>query len=173
MKKEALFDAIVSGNDERIHRICRYYSHSPEDHKDIYQEVLVNIWKSLDGFRGDAAVTTWVYRVAVNTALTFSGKAYRNMQLRVDWNKNNLYMVHDEEALEEKMLQEKQLEQLQNELNLLSVIDKALISLMLEGLTMREIADIIGITESNVKVKIHRVKAFLKDKLTTNHHEYV
>ncbi|MFO7638157.1 MAG: sigma factor-like helix-turn-helix DNA-binding protein [bacterium] len=71
----------------------------------------------------------------------------------------------DEENLKEKLKQEEQLEQLQTELNQLSVIDKALISLMLEGLTMKEIADVIGITEPNVKVKIHRVKTQLKEKL--------
>ena len=67
--------------------------------------------------------------------------------------------------LEERLLQEKQYEKLQMELNQLSVIDKALISLMLEGLTMKEIADVIGITEPNVKVKIHRIKEQLKEKL--------
>ena len=173
MKKEEQFNVLVSENDERIRRICRYYSKSLEDHKDIYQEVLVNIWKSMDNFRGDSAITTWVYRVAVNTALTFSGKAYRHMQLKVDWNVHNLNVMYDETTLKDKMLQEKQMAILQCELNQLSVIDKALMSLMLEGLTMREIADIIGITESNVKVKIFRVKAFLKSKLNKVHYEYV
>lgn len=137
----------------------------PEDQKDMYQEVLVNIWKSLDSFRGDSAMSTWIYRVAVNTSLTYTGKAYRHMKLMVNGETQNLNSVLDEENLKEKLEQENQLEQLQTELNRLSVIDKALISLMLEGLTMKEIADVIGITEPNVKVKIHRVKAQLKEKL--------
>lgn len=165
MKKEEKFNAIVSENSERIQRICRYYNSNTEDQKDMYQEVLVNIWKSLDSFRGDSAISTWVYRVAVNTSLSYTGKAYRRMKLMVNSDTQNLNSLMDEENLKEKLEQEEQLEQLQTELNQLSVIDKALISLMLEGLTMKEIADVIGITEPNVKVKIHRVKTQLKEIL--------
>ncbi len=171
MNKEEKFNAIVSENGERIQRICRYYNSNTDDQQDMYQEVLVNIWKSLDSFRGDSAMSTWIYRVAVNTSLSFTGKAYRNMKLMVNGNLHKLTVVLEEDGLKEKMLQEKQLECLQSELNQLSVIDKALISLMLEGLSMKEIADVIGITEPNVKVKIHRVKAQLKDKLKGTHNE--
>ncbi len=136
----------------------------------MYQEVLVNIWKSLDSFRGESALSTWIYRVAVNTSLTFTGKAFSHMKLMVNGNTKNLNSVLDDESLKEKLEQENQLEKLQNELNQLSVIDKALISLMLEGLSMKEISDVIGITEPNVKVKIHRVKTQLKEKLKGEKH---
>jgi len=131
----------------------------------MYQEILINIWKSLDSFRGDASVSTWIYRVAVNTSLSFTGKAFKKMKLIVNADSKNLDTVLDQNTIEEKLTKEAQFNQLQTEMNLLSVIDKAIISLMLEGLTMREIADIIGITESNAKVKIHRIKAHLKQKL--------
>ncbi|MBN2773188.1 MAG: RNA polymerase sigma factor, partial [Prolixibacteraceae bacterium] len=150
---------------ERIRSICRYYNSNPEDQKDMYQEVLVNIWKSLDNFRGDSAISTWVYRVAVNTSLTFTGKAFRHMKLIVNSDTKNLNSFLDDENLKEKLEEETRLDKLQVELNQLSVIDKALISLMLEGLSMKEVADVIGITEPNVKVKIHRIKQQLKDKL--------
>lgn len=165
MKKEEKFNAIVSENSERIRSICRYYNSNPEDQKDMYQEVLVNIWKSLDNFRGDSAISTWVYRVAVNTSLTFTGKAFRHMKLIVNSDTKNLNSFLDDENLKEKLEEETRLDKLQVELNQLSVIDKALISLMLEGLSMKEVADVIGITEPNVKVKIHRIKQQLKDKL--------
>jgi len=125
----------------------------------------VNIWKSLDNFKGNSSVSTWVYRVAVNTSLTFTGKAFKEMKLIVDVDAENFNHVIDEDILDSKQKQELQFEELQKELNLLSVIDKALISLMLEGLSMKEISDVIGITESNVKVKIHRVKENLRTKL--------
>lgn len=165
MSKEEKFNAIVSENSERIRNICRYYNSNAEDQKDMYQEVLVNIWKSLDSFRGDSALSTWVYRVAVNTSLTFTGKAFRHMKLIVNSDTANLNSILDDENLNEKLAQEQLLERMQSELNQLSVIDKALISLMLEGLSMKEIAEVIGITEPNVKVKIHRVKSHLKEKL--------
>ena len=165
MSKEEKFNAIVSENSKRIRNICRYYNSNAEDQKDMYQEVLVNIWKSLDSFRGDSALSTWVYRVAVNTSLTFTGKAFRHMKLIVNSETANLNSILDDENLNEKLAQEQLLERMQSELNQLSVIDKALISLMLEGLSMKEIAEVIGITEPNVKVKIHRVKSHLKEKL--------
>lgn len=165
MSKEEKFNAIISENSERIRNICRYYNSNAEDQKDMYQEVLVNIWKSLDSFRGDSALSTWIYRVAVNTSLTYTGKTFRHMKLIVNSETKNLNSVLDEESLKEKLHQENQFDKLQTELNQLSVIDKTLISLMLEGLSMKEIADVIGITEPNVKVKIHRVKAQLKEKL--------
>jgi RNA polymerase sigma-70 factor (ECF subfamily) len=128
---------------------------------------LVNIWKSLDKFRGDSAISTWIYRIAVNTSLSFSGKAYRNMNLNIEQSPQSLNILLDNDELELKQKKERQLEALETELNLLSIIDKALISLVLEGLSMREIADIIGLTEPNVKVKIHRIKETLKQQLTT------
>ncbi|KJF42100.1 RNA polymerase sigma factor [Draconibacterium sediminis] len=165
MTKEEKFNTIVSENGERIRNICRYYNSNVEDQKDMYQEVLVNIWKSLDSFRGDSAMSTWVYRVAVNTSLTFTGKAFRHMKLMVDSDTTNLNSILDDENLKQKLAEEKLLERMQLELNQLSVIDKALISLLLEGLSMKEIAEVIGITEPNVKVKIHRIKSQLKEKL--------
>ena len=88
------------------------------------------------------------------------------MKLIVNTDTQNLSSILDDEGLKDKQKEEKQFNLLQNELNMLSVIDKALISLMLEGLSMKEIADVIGINEPNVKVKIHRIKAQLKTKLT-------
>ncbi len=173
MNKEEKFKAIISENSDRIRRICRYYNGNQEDQKDMYQEVLVNIWKSLDNFRGDAAITTWIYRVAVNTSLTFTGKAYRRMKLLVYGDMQKVTTVIDDESLTEKLKKEQLLNQLQTELNQLPVMDKALISLMLEGISMKEIADIIGITEPNVKVKIHRIKTQLKEKLKNIDHENI
>ena len=165
MKKEELFNKIVAENSDRIRRICAYYNSNVHDQQDMCQEVLVNIWKSLDNFRGEAAVSTWIYRIAVNTSLQYTGKAYRNMKLFVSADSLHLSNVLDDADLIHKKMEEDRFEILQRELNLLSVVDKALISLMLEGLSMREIAEVIGITESNVKTKIHRIKIHLKNKL--------
>ena len=171
MKKEDRFNKIVEENGERIQRICRYYNANTEDQKDMYQEVLVNIWKSLDNFRGDSAISTWIYRIAVNTSLGFTGKSYKQMKLMVDADTQNLNSILDDENLKEKQKLDAQLDRLQNELNQLSVIDKAIISLVLEGLNLKEIAGIIGITEPNVRVKVHRIKAQLKSNLKGGKHE--
>ena len=166
MEKEEKFNSIVSENSIRIRRICSYYNANADDQKDMYQEILVNIWKSLDHFNGNSAISTWIYRIAVNTSLSYTGKAYKNMKLMIDADTQNLNSILDEENLDLKTEQDKALENLQIEMNLLSVIDKTLLSLLLEGLSMKEISDVVGITESNVKVKIHRIKTHLKKQLT-------
>ncbi len=166
--KEEQFKKIVAENGDRIARICRYYNPDKEDQKDMHQEILVNIWNSLDRFRGESAVSTWIYRIAINTSLSFTGKAFRHMKLQINTDQQNLNILLDDNEVELKLKQEANLEQLQNQLNQLSVIDKALISLLLEGLSMREIADVIGLTEPNVKVKIHRIKELLKQNMGKN-----
>jgi len=163
--KEEQFKKIIAENGDKIIRICRYYNPNTEDQKDMYQEILVNIWNSLDRFRGESSISTWIYRIAVNTSLSFTGKTFRQMKLQIHDDQQCLTVLLDDEELEIKLKREADLEQLQTQLNLLSVIDKALISLLLEGLSMREIADIIGLTEPNVKVKIHRIKEALKNQL--------
>ncbi|WP_430814659.1 RNA polymerase sigma factor [Carboxylicivirga sp. RSCT41] len=171
MKKEDRFNTIILENDERIRRICRYHNSNQTDREDMYQEILVNIWKSLDNFKGESNINTWIYRIAVNTSLSYTGKSFKKMKFLIDGDTHNLNALIDEEAMEEKMDLEAKLEQLQLELNTLSVIDKALVSLLLEELSMKEISLIIGISESNVKVKIHRIKAQLKTQLIYSNDE--
>jgi len=166
--KEDQFKRIIDENGGRIMRICRYYNSNTDDQKDMYQEILVNVWKSLDRFRGDSKISTWVYRIAVNTSLNFMGNAYKNMKLMIDKDVENLNVLFDDDETKLKEKQESNLETLQTQLNLLSVIDKAMITLMLEGLSTREIADIIGLTEPNVRVKIHRIKENLRSQLANN-----
>ncbi|MBI9038406.1 MAG: hypothetical protein JEY97_09760 [Bacteroidales bacterium] len=76
LKKEEIFRTIIKENKEKISNICRYYSSNEDDNNDIYQEVLINIWKSLENFRGESQLSTWVYRVSVNTALGFAKRKF-------------------------------------------------------------------------------------------------
>lgn len=162
-KKEEKFREVINDNKDRINSICRYYSSTDEDQKDMYQEVLINIWKSLDSFRGDAQLSTWIYRVAVNTAMGFANKEIRRQKIFLDKNDHlqNLMDV-DESVIKQK---EKLYETLENQINQLSVIDKIIITLVLESVGHKEIASVIGITEPNVRVKIHRIKNELKEVL--------
>ena len=130
----------------------------------MYQEVLINVWKSLDSFRGDAQLNTWIYRVAVNTAMGFANKEISRQKIFLDQKDNSLqnFMDVDENEVKEK---EKLFQVLENQINQLSVIDKIIITLVLESVNHKEIASVIGITESNVRVKIHRIKNELKETL--------
>ena len=160
--KEQKFNQIVTENSELIKRICRYYNNNVEDQQDMYQEVLINIWRSLDKFRGESKLSTFIYRIAVNVSITYASKSFKQSKLYVSADTENINEIIDEPHEDN----EQQIQQLHTALNTLSVIDKALISLVLEGLSMKEIANIIGITEPNVKVKIHRIKTYLKEELT-------
>ena len=160
--KEQKFNQIVKENSELIKRICRYYNQNTQDQEDMYQEVLINIWRSLDKFRGESKLSTFIYRIAVNVSMSYASKSFKQSKLYVNADTENIHEIIDE-PYEDKEIQ---IQQLHTALNTLSIIDKALISLVLEGLTMKEIANIIGITEPNVKVKIHRIKTYLKEELT-------
>ncbi|RPH31360.1 MAG: RNA polymerase sigma factor [Bacteroidales bacterium] len=169
-KKEERFNLIVKENHQKILKICKYYAPANEDQKDIYQEILVNIWKSLENFRGEAQESTWIYRIALNTAMGFAGKEFRRMRIVIDGGEKNLYNLFSEDDSDYK-LKENQINQLQDQLNQLSVIDKAIMSLVLEDLSMKEISEIIGITEPNVRVKVHRIKEILREKMNGGNYE--
>ncbi len=163
--KEEKFNKIVSENSERIQRICRYYNSNIAEQQDMYQEILTNIWKSIDNFRGDAKVSTWIYRIAVNVSISYVTKSIKQSQIYVNTDTENLGDIIEDNHIDDLINNEKQIEDLQNAINTLSVIEKAMISLMLEGISMKEIAKVIGITEPNVRVKIHRIKTQLKNQL--------
>lgn len=163
-KKEEIFRTIIRENKDKISGICRYYSSNEDDHNDMYQEVLINIWKSLENFRGDAQLSTWVYRVSVNTALGFAKKEIRRKKIFIRQDDERLrdLLDYDEGQIPEKEIM---LQSLENKINLLSVVDKIIITLVLESVSHKEIASVIGITEPNVRVKIHRIKNELKGML--------
>lgn len=165
VEKEIRFRKLVEENEARIRRICCYYAPTSEDRSDMYQEVLVNIWKSLDGFRGESSPGTWIYRIAVNTSLSYSGKHYNRMKLNVDV--DPVFLQNAFSSDDEYLIEEENRQMLQSELNQLSFIDKAIMGLVLEGLSTKQISDIIGITESNVRVKIHRIKTEIRERIAT------
>ena len=167
--KEDKFKRIIEENNGRIQSICRHYAPTPDDQKDMYQEILINVWKSLDSFRGEAAISTWIYRIAINTSLNYAGKSYKQMRLNVDVDSKSVQKTLIDESHDG--VGEEQLNLLRVELNQLNVIDKALMGLVLQELSTKEIADILGITEPNVRVKIHRVKEMLKQKMKGGRYE--
>ncbi len=170
VKKEDNFTQLVKENSERIMRICCYYGNGGISADDLYQEVLINIWKSLSKFRGESSVYTWIYRVAVNTCLTHAVKSNKYYSTKVTPSPSLLNNLADSELLD-KIEEEERYEKLSEEINLLSVIDKALISLVIEGLSTREISEVIGITEPNVRTKISRIKTELRLKFKIEKNE--
>jgi len=134
MSKEEKFRQVVDATDNRIRSVCRYYSQDREKQKDIYQEILVNIWKGLDSFRGDAQPGTWIYKIATNTAIGFVMKEQKRLNLEVVLEEKNLKYFSEDPEVQHLSDKENMLTELENQINQLSVIDKILISLLLEGL---------------------------------------
>jgi RNA polymerase sigma-70 factor (ECF subfamily) len=158
------YKEIIEGNQGRIRSVCRYYAGTSQDSEDLYQEILINVWRGLEKFRGDSQLSTWVYRIAVNTALSFVNKKnkYLNFNTYLDEGKAADLVGEDRDT---SVAHEKQLDLMADLINQLSVVDKIIMSLVLEDLSTKEIAEIVGITESNVRVKIHRIKEQLRDKV--------
>lgn len=163
--KEILFTRLISGNQERIFRICAYHTSSGDDCSDLYQQVLINIWQSLGTFRGDSAINTWIYRVAINTAIDFTRSENRRRKSVARYLDEYESIRTRLESGYDKIRQEHLLDEMWRQINQLSVIDKVIITLVLEELPSKEIADIVGITDASVRVKVHRIKENLKLKM--------
>ncbi len=163
--KEEQFRKIVAEQQERVWNICRHYARSVDDTHDLQQEVMINVWRNLGSFRGDAALSTWIYRIAVNTCLSYIMKENRRSGFNLSLDHKNVEQLMQEDETQEKLMQEQQLDELHNTINQLTVIDKLLISLSIEKVSTREMADIIGITEPNVRTKLHRIREELRTKI--------
>lgn len=169
-ERERRFRQLVSENKERIYRICVYHSSCREDCEDMFQQVLINIWSSLQNFRGDSKVSTWIYRIALNTTIDFNRAESRRMKNHHQM-MQEFSLVSGQEERWEKLRKEKMLEEIHTQIIQLSVIDKLIMSLFMEELSSREIAEVVGISEGNVRIKIHRVKESLKSMLGGQNHE--
>ena len=155
MEKEFLH--IIRENQGIIHKVCNIYCDLEEDRNDLFQEIVAQLWKAFPTFRNESKITTWMYRVGLNTAITFFKKSKR----RPDRNQltyENL-MVADDGYENET---EEQIKILQHAVAQLTGIEKSITLLFLENKKYEEIAEITGITQNYVRVKMNRIKKKLK-----------
>ena len=140
------------------HKICRIYTNDQDSHNDLFQEITIQLWKAYPKFRGEAKFSTWMYRVALNTAITLYRKKKRSIKTQ-DYD-NFHFKIKAEEYDDEA---ERHLKLMYDAIRQLNDIDKALIFLYLEDKNYAEISDTLGITEVNARVKMNRVKKKLKN----------
>ncbi len=155
-QRDKLFAGIVKENQGAIYRICLAYLYDKSHAADLYQEILVQVWKSMDNYKGAAAMSTWIYRIAVNTAITYNTKYSKNKHDELPE-----YINLPEEGLQPVLEKEAQLNQLSIAISKLEEHDRLLISLVLEDLSYKEIAEITGSNTNNIGVRITRIKARL------------
>lgn len=155
MEKEFL--ALIHDYQNIIHKICRLYRDNKEDQEDLFQEIVYQLWKSYPGFKRESKVSSWMYRIALNTAIAI----YRKSKISVDYYQEFPEHLH---LSDEKTISENE-ERLFWALRKLNDSEKAVISLYLEDFNYGEIAAITGLSESNVGVRLNRIKNKLKQIL--------
>lgn len=169
--KEEQFREIVEAHQGRVWNVCRQYARSVDDARDLQQEVMINVWRNLESFRGEALLSTWIYRIAVNTCLSYILKENRRSAFTLSMDSHSIATLMQSDDAQEKIETERKLDLLHNAINRLTVIDKLLISLAIEKVTTREMAEIIGITEPNVRTKLHRIREELRIMMKGGNHE--
>ena len=156
-KLEHRFVKLLEANQNIVHKICRLYTNDKDAHDDLFQEITIQLWRAFPKFGGDSKFSTWMYRVALNTAITL----YRKSKRQID--------TQDFESLSFKIKSEEyddtteqQLKLMYDAVKKLNDIDKALVFLFLEDKSYREISGTLGISEVNARVKMNRAKNKLR-----------
>lgn len=156
MKKD--FDFVETIDEHRgiIFKVCKMYCPSEEDCNDLYQDIVAQLWKAWQGFRGEAKISTWIYRVALNTAISGFRKQKRN-PLKNSLQDDSIHLTTDDQR---KKLEDS--EMLHMAIRQLSKVEKAMVALYLDEVSYEEIGEIMGITQNNVRVKMLRIREKLK-----------
>lgn len=155
--KEKEFLDQIDQHQNIVHKVCRMYTDNRDDHEDLFQEVLLQLWQAYPRFKGDSKLTTWMYRVALYTAISRHKKKQRIVSEGIDSKAYEYYENNDPYRYEN----------LRMAIDTLSETDKALVMLYLDEKPYKEIADIMGLTETNVGVRLNRIKKKLKEILVT------
>ncbi len=153
------FEKIINENAAILHKLCRVYTNDNAEYEELFQEMMISIWRSLDNFRGESQLSTWLYRVCINTALNFRAKwnkSKRFVPLEVDYPSN--FKFEDET--------DEQLKRLYAAIKELKPIDRAIVSLYLDEKSHDETAQILGISKTNVATRLMRLKQQLIEKLS-------
>ena len=157
------FVKILKEHKTILYKITRSYSNDPDDRKDLEQEIVIQIWKSLKNYSSEYKLSTWIYKVGLNVAIS---------HLRKDTIRKKQFepigeMIFElSEDIEGHEAITDQMNDLYDFINQLDKLNKALIILYLEGKSHKDMSAIIGISESNVGTKIHRIKSSLRQKFT-------
>jgi len=145
-------------NQNIIHKVCRIYTSNQDAHNDLFQEIAIQLWKAYPKFRGESKLSTWMYRIGLNTAITLYRKSKRSIVTQ-DFD-SVLYRI---ESTSYDDTEEEQLKLMYAAIHQLTDIDKALIFLYLEDVNYKEIAETIGISEVNARVRMNRIKTTFKN----------
>lgn len=152
-----IFQTWLKQHKALLFKVVRAYAYNEEDRDDLFQEIAIQVWKSIPGFKRQSAETTWLYRVALNTAIKWTTKEQKHQ------NRHEVIDV-SQQIIESHQSPDDRLAWLYEEIAKLNEVDRSLTLLLLDGFSYKEMSKILGISESNVGVKINRIKKHLTTK---------
>ena len=157
-KRDQVFGEWMEAHKAILFKVARAYGATHADREDLFQQIALQVWNSVEAFRGEAAVTTWIYQVALNTALAWNRKERKH-----GWGRQDLGAATG--LLISPAGRDPRLEWIYQRLAELDEVSRSLALLMLDGFSYRDMSQILGLSESNVGVRIHRIKATLAAQL--------
>lgn len=156
-EQQRIFDEWLAAHRGILFKIIRAYARDAHDQEDLFQEIALQLWKSVPDYRGAAKASTWIYRVALYTALAWTRQAANEPRTETLGELAQTLTINP-------AAQDERLDWLYEQIGQLDPIDRSVCLLMFDGFKYREIAELLGISESNVGVKIHRIKEQLMRK---------
>jgi len=161
-EKSELFLSVIQTNKGIVYKVANSYCINPEDRKDLIQEIIVQLWKSFDRYNAQYKHSTWIYRIALNVAISFYRKNNRRKKVSGPFSESIINIT--ETGISGEI--EENIGFLHQFISELKELDKALILLYLEEKSYKEIAEIMGISETNVATKIGRIKIVLQQRFS-------
>lgn len=161
-KLQTDFIEIVEDNKKLIYKVSHMYCDSTIDKKDLFQDIISNLWISYPSFQNKSKISTWIYRVSLNTAITWF-RDYTKQSKNIEYTNLIPNLTDETDSTIDELY-----DQLYSAINSLGKIDKAIMLLLLDEYSYEEIAEIIGISKTNVATKINRIKIKLRDYLSHN-----
>jgi RNA polymerase sigma-70 factor, ECF subfamily len=157
-ERERQFEEIFRRHKGPVERLCRAWLGSDDDVEDLFQEIMSNVWNALPSFRGEAAISTWLYRIAVNTALLHRRKRRKSEPLPE--------IVDSSAGAHESLEERERIAALRRAIATLPNQDRLIVTLLLEGLSYKEISEVTGLTVNYVGVKISRIKQAIEQRMS-------
>jgi RNA polymerase sigma-70 factor, ECF subfamily len=156
-RTEQDFLLLVQEHQGIIRKVCHLYGRNDADRDDLYQEIVIQLWKAFSSFRGEAKISTWMYRIALNTAISNLRKQSRKVALSFPE-----FIPREEAETNEEKLKEEKLQQMYAAISRLSEVEKAIVMLYLEDKSYDEMEEILGIGNGALRVKMNRIKEKLR-----------
>lgn len=162
--EEQQFINLINEHQGLIHKVCIMYESDREVRNDLFQEIVLQLWKSFPTFRGESKITTWMYRIALNTAISGYRKQSRNVKTEdLDEAHLNISEPYTGDESQENA------RKLQWAIRQLTEIERAMVMMALEEIPYDDIAETIGITQNNVRVRMNRIREKLRKLMSVQH----